>query len=563
MFACQRSHAEIARFLLIFISFMLPTNAFACLRCRPCTLTATEGPVSTPRPKLLDFLGRAKWDAWKQRENLSKAQAQEKYVETLMSILKAFSDRPQARELLEELREFPSPTARLGGSSYVLPTSDPQQRDRADYASTTSSQRSESPPPATATSRHSFHSALPAASAAGEYDEQSRRYAAHENDEEDTPRRPSKRASRRHRQQYGQQEEVGDLSRRAQASGLGSSGDDDRRADEEEEEYSDEDDDAEDRHASGSQTVSEASHEEQPRYRAGAVSSSQFQPTQRSVGFQQERRGQPPPPAKPHRHPYDYYSEAVARSSLESPPNLLPTSQRVSAAATAATRQPIGNVDAPYMQHPPPSQGSLPWDRQGRLSSASIRNEPILTRSTPELGSTSQQRQQQQAATIDRALDSIQTSLTALHERLNLMEQTQAALQASNDPRRYSTGFLSRSPVYQLIKLLFTRFLELIHLRRRSASAVGTRADGAGGGGLASLLGRALLSLLRGIRDVSRDAIAVMFLVAAVASLRNSRGDWRAVIRSWARILALATGIGVVREGGWLLGNGGGAAGPA
>lgn len=68
--------------------------------------TATEGPVRTSRPGLLDLLGRAKWDAWKKRESLTASQAKEHYVETLLNILKSFKDRTQAVELLNELKEF-------------------------------------------------------------------------------------------------------------------------------------------------------------------------------------------------------------------------------------------------------------------------------------------------------------------------------------------------------------------------------------------------------------------------------------------------------------------------
>lgn len=59
-----------------------------------------------PRPSLLDLLGRAKWDAWKKRESLSKPQAQEAYVETLLGILKGFSDKPESVRLINELRNF-------------------------------------------------------------------------------------------------------------------------------------------------------------------------------------------------------------------------------------------------------------------------------------------------------------------------------------------------------------------------------------------------------------------------------------------------------------------------
>jgi len=42
---------------------------------------ATMGDVAGKRPGALDFKGRAKWDAWKQREGLSREEAMRKYVE--------------------------------------------------------------------------------------------------------------------------------------------------------------------------------------------------------------------------------------------------------------------------------------------------------------------------------------------------------------------------------------------------------------------------------------------------------------------------------------------------
>ena len=56
---------------------------------------------------------RAKWDAWKKREKLTRLQAQEAYVETLMAILRGFSDRTQAVELMRELREYGQPAQAL------------------------------------------------------------------------------------------------------------------------------------------------------------------------------------------------------------------------------------------------------------------------------------------------------------------------------------------------------------------------------------------------------------------------------------------------------------------
>lgn len=90
-----------------------------------CISIATEGPVKVPRPNLLDLLGRAKWDAWKKRESLNKPQAQQAYVETLLGILKGFSDKPEAVQLINELRNFGSSDAdeQTGESHYFEPSS--------------------------------------------------------------------------------------------------------------------------------------------------------------------------------------------------------------------------------------------------------------------------------------------------------------------------------------------------------------------------------------------------------------------------------------------------------
>jgi diazepam-binding inhibitor (GABA receptor modulator, acyl-CoA-binding protein) len=44
---------------------------------------ATTGDVSGNRPGGFDFKGRAKWEAWKQREGLSREEAMKGYVEVV------------------------------------------------------------------------------------------------------------------------------------------------------------------------------------------------------------------------------------------------------------------------------------------------------------------------------------------------------------------------------------------------------------------------------------------------------------------------------------------------
>ncbi|SGZ01176.1 BQ5605_C044g12178 [Microbotryum silenes-dioicae] len=48
---------------------------------------ATVGDVNTSRPGMMDFVGKAKWDAWKNNEGLSSDDAKSKYVEAFLDIL--------------------------------------------------------------------------------------------------------------------------------------------------------------------------------------------------------------------------------------------------------------------------------------------------------------------------------------------------------------------------------------------------------------------------------------------------------------------------------------------
>ena len=67
---------------------------------------ATEGDVSSKRPGMLDMLGRAKWDAWSKVSGLPPRDAKQMYVESMLRILRRFSDRPQAAALIQELENF-------------------------------------------------------------------------------------------------------------------------------------------------------------------------------------------------------------------------------------------------------------------------------------------------------------------------------------------------------------------------------------------------------------------------------------------------------------------------
>lgn len=49
---------------------------------------STTGDVSGKRPGMLDFKGRAKYDAWATRKGMSKDAAMDAYVETVERLLK-------------------------------------------------------------------------------------------------------------------------------------------------------------------------------------------------------------------------------------------------------------------------------------------------------------------------------------------------------------------------------------------------------------------------------------------------------------------------------------------
>ncbi|KII85130.1 hypothetical protein PLICRDRAFT_31919 [Plicaturopsis crispa FD-325 SS-3] len=63
---------------------------------------AKEGDVNTARPGLMDFTGKAKWDAWNGVKGTSKEDAQAKYVEKLLEIL-AKADSEESKKYIAEI----------------------------------------------------------------------------------------------------------------------------------------------------------------------------------------------------------------------------------------------------------------------------------------------------------------------------------------------------------------------------------------------------------------------------------------------------------------------------
>lgn len=50
---------------------------------------ATTGSVTTKRPGMMDFVGRAKWDAWNSLGNMTQEEAQKAYIQLVDSLVGA------------------------------------------------------------------------------------------------------------------------------------------------------------------------------------------------------------------------------------------------------------------------------------------------------------------------------------------------------------------------------------------------------------------------------------------------------------------------------------------
>jgi len=51
----------------------------------------TVGDVNTARPGMLDFKGKAKWDAWERKKGVSKEDAEKAYIELVQKLLQTYA----------------------------------------------------------------------------------------------------------------------------------------------------------------------------------------------------------------------------------------------------------------------------------------------------------------------------------------------------------------------------------------------------------------------------------------------------------------------------------------
>ncbi|KAI0698627.1 acyl CoA binding protein-domain-containing protein [Cytidiella melzeri] len=67
---------------------------------------ATVGNVQGSRPSVWDMLGRAKWDAWAKHKDLDSYEAKWLYVDALLKVLRKYSDKTVAMDLVRELESY-------------------------------------------------------------------------------------------------------------------------------------------------------------------------------------------------------------------------------------------------------------------------------------------------------------------------------------------------------------------------------------------------------------------------------------------------------------------------
>ncbi|GAA5895271.1 hypothetical protein JCM6882_006633 [Rhodosporidiobolus microsporus] len=498
---------------------------------------ATEGDIKTNRPGLLDVLGRAKWDAWNKRKGLSQMEAERLYVDALIRILKGYADRTQAVELLRELETFSLDPR--GGRGSIAP-SRTESSHSSDSSSTASydDRRSMPPPPLPSSSRHLQHPTRssrtlappphPASATAG-----SRLPAPADTvapplpgygpprTQPDTIRHSPRRArEHRHRRR-----------RSYTSSGSGSE--------------------------TGSGTESDSEGEDDTR---------QYHPAPSQRSFAQQALPPPshrgPPSLPPHP---SHLSSAAHPVRPPLPPFPMPSSLRsVAGSEVGAAPSLVGGGGAQQVAvaYPPGYVPPQLAQRVTPLTATNLRTAVVAAASPAAAGSpapasiaaaTAGAAQQPQQPQLDAALQRIQTSLTALHERLSLLE-------SSPSPSSPNALTSSSSPL-ALLRELLRRILLLLRLRTHhmpsppsSPSLSLRRPARPAAPSLLSLLWRLSASLFRTARRTASDALVVFAVVVILGRMRGV--DVPRVVSGWVVRYAVGGNGRAGRERGRLGGAG-------
>ncbi|THH12917.1 hypothetical protein EW146_g7255, partial [Bondarzewia mesenterica] len=126
--------------------------------------SATVGNVKTPRPGFLDMLGRAKWDAWAKHNDLDPYEAKWLYVDALLKVLRKYSDKTVARDLVLELESYQGDPSNIMLSGSLSRGSDSSSSESSVQRASGSAYRSMNLPPHNATNPPTFQRQLEEAS---------------------------------------------------------------------------------------------------------------------------------------------------------------------------------------------------------------------------------------------------------------------------------------------------------------------------------------------------------------------------------------------------------------
>ncbi|GAA5948947.1 hypothetical protein JCM10213_005772 [Rhodosporidiobolus nylandii] len=486
---------------------------------------ATDGDIKTSRPGLLDVLGRAKWDAWNKRKGLSAMEAERQYVEALIRILKGYSDRTPAVELLRELETFSLDPhgARVAGHGSVAPSRD--YSSHSSDSSSTASYENMPPPPLPSSSRHlhptgsahlSRHERAPPSPAAAPASSVSRgaRYRT------PAPSFPAPAPSPADvvappLPGYGpprtQPDPVRQSSHHAHQH---------RRRRRRRESYSSSASDS----GSGSYTGSSSGSEEDDTRRYHPAASAGAPASQRSFAQRSQQQSRGPPSLPPHPSQLSALRPPPSPHTRPPPPQHLATSVRSVAGGSEARsfaapssvggQQQVGVAVAyspGYTSQQHQRAGVAPLT-QGNLRTSHTAPTPPPLSASPAAASAT--------PGLDAALTRIQTSLAALHERLSLLESSAPAPSAA----------LTSSPLATLRELL-RRLLLLLRLRSAPPPPGSPTRVRAAPPSAAALLLRLAGSLFSAARRIAAD---VLVLAAVVMLLGRLRGvDVQGAVRSW------------------------------
>ncbi|WWC88729.1 uncharacterized protein L201_003642 [Kwoniella dendrophila CBS 6074] len=105
---------------------------------------ATEGDISMTRPGMLDILGKAKWDAWNKQKGIDKKEAKRSYVDALLKILRKHGSLQGSQTHIIELESF---DADIGSNETFPPRPTSPASSSSSYHSSQASPLAQPSPP--------------------------------------------------------------------------------------------------------------------------------------------------------------------------------------------------------------------------------------------------------------------------------------------------------------------------------------------------------------------------------------------------------------------------------